>query len=61
MHPDVRRLATDCIHKESKKEAAVYESVENGEGVDQKVDLVGIEPTKWTYDTNEESRWFWES
>lgn len=61
IHPDIRRLATDIIHKESKSEATLYNYVEDGTPEDQKGSLDGIEPTAWSFDTKEESRWFWES
>jgi hypothetical protein len=61
VHPDVRRLATDIIHKESKSEATIYNYIEDGTPEDQKGGLEGIEPTAWNFDTKEESRWFWES
>jgi len=61
VHPDVRRLSTDIIEKSSQKEASIYNSIENGEGIDKKAELDGIEPTTWNFDTNEESRWFWDS
>lgn len=61
VHPDVRRLSTDIIHKESKKKATIYDDVDEGEGEGEKAQLEGIDPTSWNFDTYEESRWFWES
>ncbi|NUC74775.1 hypothetical protein HTZ84_21160 [Haloterrigena sp. SYSU A558-1] len=58
LHPDIRRLA-DYVEKESKKELAVFETVEEAEGQDEKFDLDGIPPTSWTYDTKEASSWEW--
>lgn len=61
VHPHIRRQCDDVIHKESKKDVTLYDSVEEGNGVGRKMEISGIEPTGWEYDTKEMSRWFWES
>lgn len=58
VHPDIRRLA-DYVEKEGKKDAAVFENVDNAEGEDKKFDLKKIPQTTWGYDTKEESKWEW--
>jgi len=59
VHPDIRRLANDCITKPSKKSAIYYESVEEGKGVDKKFELSKIPKTNYDYDTLEISFWDW--
>jgi hypothetical protein len=59
IHPDIRRLS-NYIQKESKKEAKVYESVENGEGETQKFKLENIPACSEEFDTREESSWKWD-
>jgi hypothetical protein len=61
VHPHIRRQTNDCIEKESKKDAAIYESVEEGEGQNLRFEISGIEPAAWEYDTKEMSNWYWES
>jgi hypothetical protein len=61
IHPHIRRQCNDVIHKESKKRAAVYDRVDDGEPSGHRFTLEGIEATDWKYDTKEMSRWFWES
>lgn len=61
VHPDIRRLATDCIHKQGKKQAVFYESVEEGDGEGEKFDIEGIPATEWSFDTNEITTWSWSS
>lgn len=53
VHPDLRRLSNDCIHKVSKKTAEFYESVSEAEGVDLKDTISGIPETNWTFKTTE--------
>lgn len=61
VHPIFRRESTDMIHKESKKTATVYESIDQeGNGIEKKYAIEGIEKTTWDYNTNEMARWFWE-
>jgi hypothetical protein len=60
VHPDIRRLANDCIHKVSKKTAEFYESVNEAEGVDLKETISGIPETNWSYNTTEVCIWSWD-
>jgi hypothetical protein len=60
IHPIVRELST-CVHKESKKDATFYESVDNRRGVGEKLSLTGIPPTDWAFDTLEATSWAWEA
>lgn len=59
VHPHIRRLTTDCIHKVSKKSAKFYEDVHNAEGVDLKLEISGIPDTNWEFETMEVSYWDW--
>lgn len=59
VHPDIRRLTTDCIHKVSKKTAEFYETVKEAEGVDLKETISGIPETNWNYETTEVCIWSW--
>ena len=61
VHPHIRRQANDCIHKESKERATVYDEVVEGEGEGEKFSISGIEPTSLRFDTKEMSRWYWET
>lgn len=58
VHPHIRRLA-DYMEKDSKKEAAVFEEVTEGDGEQQKFELDAIPPTSWQFDTKESSSWEW--
>ncbi|WP_414836639.1 hypothetical protein [Candidatus Nanohalococcus occultus] len=58
LHPTVRELA-DYVSKEAKKEAVVFEGVENREGTDKKFEVDDIPQTKWNYDTTEATDWEW--
>lgn len=58
LHPTVRELA-DYVEKEDKKEAAVFEAVEDREGKDKMFDVDKIPQTSYWYDTKEASKWEW--
>lgn len=59
VHPDIRRLSNDCIHKVSKKTAEFYASVEEAKGVDLKDTISKIPETNWDYQTTEVCVWDW--
>jgi hypothetical protein len=59
VHPIVRELSV-CVNKESKKDATFYDSVDNRQGVGEKLSLTGIPPTDWTFDTLEATSWSWD-
>lgn len=59
VHPDIRRLSNDCIHKTGKKTAKYYESVEESEGKGLKFSVSAIPKTNWEYDTLEICKWSW--
>jgi len=58
IHPHLRRLC-DYVEKEDKKDAAIFETVEEAEGKDKKFDLSRIPQTSLPYDTKESSSWEW--
>lgn len=58
IHPDVRRLSK-TVWKDSKKNATVYEEIENGDPEGELFSLDKIPETGWTYDTLEETDWDW--
>lgn len=61
VHPDIRRITTDCVSKVSKKTAEYYKSVdEQGNGVDLQFTISSIQETNFDYDTKESAKWSWE-
>lgn len=58
LHPTIRELA-DYVSKESKKQAAVFQSVQDREGEDLKFNISDIPATTLFYDTKEASMWNW--
>lgn len=58
LHPTIRELA-DYVEKDGKKDAAVFEGVEDRQGEDRKFDISEIPKTNWYYDTKEASSWSW--
>lgn len=59
VHPHIRRLTTDCIHKVSKKKAVFYEDVVEADGKGKKAEINKIPETNWNYDHLEISFWDW--
>jgi hypothetical protein len=59
IHPHIRRLTTDCIHKVSKKKAKFFDDVENAKGKNLKLEISGIPLSNWDFDTLEISFWDW--
>lgn len=59
VHPHIRRLTTDCIHKVSKKKVMFYDDVEEAKGKGLKDTITGVPPTNWSYDHLEISFWDW--
>lgn len=60
VHPAVRELSTVVRRYRGKlKEATVYESIKNREGVGQIASLNGIPETDCTYDDKEATSWSW--
>ena len=60
VHPDIRRITNDCVHKTGKKNATFYHSVEEGKGRGKKFSIGSIPQTNWkSYDTNEITSWEW--
>ncbi|WP_135533248.1 hypothetical protein [Halostella pelagica] len=57
--PLVRELAT-IVHKESKKRATFYRSINNRTPAGEIVSLDGIPDTKWDFDDEEATDWSWE-
>lgn len=57
--PIVRELAT-IIEKESKKEAAFYESISNREPQDEILSVEGIPATDWRYNHREATEFAWQ-
>lgn len=60
LHPTVRELA-DYVEKQAKKDAAVFEAVQDREGEDLKFKITEIPQTSLYYDTKEASTWEWAS
>lgn len=60
VHPSVRELAYG-IHKTGKKNAVIYHTVENRKGRDKIQEVTGINPTQYTFDTDEVTEWSWSS
>lgn len=58
IHPHVRRLA-DFVQKESKKDAIVFNDVNEAEGVNKKFKLSEIPETSLSFNTKESSTWNW--
>lgn len=59
VHPHIRRLSNDCIHKTGKKTAKIYQDVQEAKGVDLKEEIKGIPKSNWNFDTLEISFWDW--
>jgi len=65
VHPHIRRQAGYYIEKPSREDQGhlkVWRALnEQGEGKDLEMEIEGLPPTNWQFNTDEMSRWFWES
>lgn len=62
VHADIRRKATHLIRKEGKKETTFRTRIDSGQGegdVRDELQIGGVPPTSYVYDTYESSNWDW--
>ena len=58
VHPAIRSMCK-YIDKTSKKQAKIYEGIQQREPYNLQLEIGGIPETSWSYDTNDSAVWSW--